>query len=230
MARFTTLLILVLSSWGFEISGVVPAVAELEPTAQTVPHEPHEATLRPEMEIFVESALDRFEAQGLELPDVTFVFHDDLMPCSGHKGMYHKKSGTLEMCSMDENTLLHELAHAWANHNLEPEQMSRFVSSRGLDSWNDQDDPWERRGTEHVAETIAWALAEDPHHVRWVETLDDGTVEVTHRILTIGVDVDELVANFEMLTGQQPLFRSELEWNIEAVTSLVSPEATRSNH
>lgn len=171
-------------------------------------------------------ALGRFDIQGLDLPEIDFVFHNDLRPCHGHKGMFHRSTWTLEMCAMDLRTMLHELAHAWANENLSLSQRQDFVASRALDSWNDHDDVWARRGTEHVAETIAWALAENPHHVKWVETLPGGSEQTTYRILSIGVEVDTLLDNFKDITGMDPVYRHSDEW---AVTERPagSPEVAR---
>lgn len=198
--------------------------AETHPEAGPVSQQ---AQLTEDQQAFVDFAVGRFAAQGMELPDVEFVFHADLSPCQGHKGMYHPGTGVLEMCSMDENTMLHELAHAWANENLTDSQKQDFVASRNLDSWNDHETAWEDRGTEHVAETIAWALASDPHHVKWVETNADGSSETTHRILTIGIDVEALLVNFDELTGMEPIFRDPSEWTPADNSNSASPEQAR---
>lgn len=182
-------------------------------------------SLTPEQHELVNWAITRFDQQGLALPQTEFVFYDDLLACNGHKGLFHPRTSTLEMCSMDPITMLHELAHAWANNSLSDRAKEDFVRSRQLPSWNDHDNAWEQRGTEHVAETIAWALAEDPHHVRWVETLRDGTKQSTHRILTLGLDVDNLLDNFKLLTGMDPVFRQPAKWTIdETATTPISPE------
>lgn len=179
---------------------------------------------------FVDDALARFAGQGLDLPETNFVFHENLLPCHGHKGLYRASTRTLEMCSMDSVTMLHELAHAWANENLSEEFKAEFVESRDLDSWNDHDHPWDRRGTEHVAETLAWALSEDPHHVEWMETLPDGSSQTTYVILSLGVDVVSLLHNFSEITGGEPEFRHVDEWMIEDDSSdLASPELARLN-
>lgn len=181
-----------------------------------------------EQQELVNRAVGRFDAQGLELPEVELVFHDDLVPCHGHKGRFHENKSTLEMCSMDPITMLHELAHAWANGNLSERFKDDFVRSHHLASWNDHGDAWDRRGTEHVAETIAWALADDPHDVKWVETLPDGSKQTTHRILTLGIDVDTLLDNFKQVTGMDPVFRHPDEWTVDETASTpISPELTR---
>ena len=123
--------------------------------------------------------------------------------------------------------MLHELAHAWANVNLDEEDRGAFMDLRGLDSWNDHADSWERRGTEHVAETLAWALNDEPTHVKWVETLGDGSLVTGHRLLSLGVDVDVLAEIFEWITGQEPMFRSEAEWAQNGPPTDLSPELAR---
>lgn len=177
-----------------------------------------------DQEAMVDFAIGRFETQGLRLPDLEFVFRDSLLPCDLHKGRYHKDIQLVEMCSMDKHTMLHELAHAWANHNLTRGQMDAFVTEHGLDSWNDPDHAWARRGTEHVAETIAWALSDEPRHVIWVEDLEDGTKVTTHKILTVDVEVEVLLAAFRSLTGVEPVYRDATEWS-GSEGSTFSPEA-----
>lgn len=174
----------------------------------------------------VDFALDRFETQGLQLPEVEFVFRDSLRPCDLHKGRYHRDLQLVEMCSMDKHTMLHELAHAWANYNLSRDQMEAFVIERALDSWNDPDHAWARRGTEHVAETIAWALSDEPRHIMWVENLKDGTKETTYRILTVSVEVEDLLADFKAITGMVSVYRHREEWSGQE-PPIFSPEMRR---
>ncbi len=188
---------------------------------------PGEPSRTVEQQTLIDFGLSRFDAQGLELPDVEIVFHDSLLPCHGHKGIYRAEIQRLEMCSLDKATMLHELAHAWANRHLTVEEMKAFVTWRGLDSWNDHDDVWERRGTEHVAETIAWALLDDPNHVKWVETQPDGSQTATHRILSLGLDVDVLLENLMTIIGQDPMFRHAGEWSIIDETPGHSPELAK---
>jgi hypothetical protein len=179
-----------------------------------------------DQQAMVDFALDRFGTQDLRLPDLEFVFRDSLLPCNLHKGRYHRDIQLVEMCSMDKHTMLHEVAHAWANNNLTRGQMEAFVTEHGLDSWNDPDHAWARRGTEHVAETIAWAVSDEPRHVMWVEDLEDGTKVTTHKILTVDVDVEVLLADFKSLTGMEPVYRDASEWS-GSERSTFSPEAPR---
>lgn len=179
----------------------------------------------PEQQALVDTAMSRFQIQGLKLPQVEIVFHPSSLSCRGRKGIYRESTKTLEMCSMDQATMLHELAHAWANNNLGTAEMDAFVALRGLDSWNDHRHPWERRGTEHVAETIAWALLEESNAVKWVDVADNGTRVESFRILTLGVDVETLRQDFKMITGMDPVFRTPEE--LEHDTNSLSPELRR---
>jgi len=182
--------------------------------------------LTTDQQALVDFALDRFETQGLRLPELRFVFHDTLQPCDLHKGRYHSDSQLVEMCSLDKHTMFHELAHAWANHKLTREQMELFVLEQDLDSWNDPDHEWARRGTEHVAEIIAWAVSDEPRHVQWVNHGEGGSEEITYKILTVDVEVGALMANFKVITGLDPVYRDSTEWAAPE-PSTFSPEAQR---
>jgi len=92
---------------------------------------PGEQSRTVEQQTLIDFGLSRFDAQGLELPDVGIVFHDSPLPCRGRKGLYWAASQKLEMCSLDKATMLHELAHAWANRHLAAEEMEAFVAWRG---------------------------------------------------------------------------------------------------
>ena len=88
-----------------------------------------------------------------------------------------------------QKTLLHELAHAWADLTLDSEMRRRFLDLRGLDIWHDNSVPWEERGFEHAAEIIAWGL------------LDQDLL-----LTSIGeTDTRKLAEAFELLTGRKPL-------------------------
>lgn len=173
-------------------------------------------------------ASSRFEGQGLSVPQIEIEFLPSTQDCDGHLGMYWHASRILRMCSMDKHTLLHEMAHAWANENLTAGDREAFIGHRGLATWNDHDHAWDQRGTEHAAETMAWALLDDPNHVKWVETLPDGTQQVSHRILTLDAEVETLMENFRMLTGMDPIFRDADEWAVkEGTSTAASPELAR---
>jgi hypothetical protein len=148
-----------------------------------------------------------------------------------HLGLYYESEKRLRMCSLDKRTMLHELAHAWANMSLTPGEKEAFSSLRGV-RWNDHSDSWQERGTEHAAEIIAWALADERYSVRWATT-EAGVSVSEFRLLTIeNSDVEALHQGFVLLTGMEPMFRSsiqvsspllELEWQ-EASGRSLSPE------
>ena len=184
-------------------------------------------SLTDEQMALIDFASHRFETQRLALPHLDFVFHDSLSPCDGHKGRYWGERDLIEMCSLDKTTLVHEMAHAWVRANLTLADQERFMETRGLETWNDHEVAWQRRGTEHAAETIAWALMDNPHHVEWIEILPDGTKQVGHRILTIDVEVEVLIENFHFFTGMSPVFRDASEWSVDHETPLTSIEVRR---
>jgi len=143
-------------------------------------------------------AVGRFASAGLELPDLTFVVFDSTIDCDASSGYYFASSRTLHICKLDDKTVLHELAHAWAGHTLTDAQKTSFAEFRGADGWNNADDKWKDRATEQAAETIAWALADEERTVAWV--LEDGTA--TRRLLTIDNSTPEQLAeSYRQLTG-----------------------------
>jgi hypothetical protein len=121
-----------------------------------------------------EWALGQFAQAGLRLPPLVVAFHDSKEPCGGHPGVF--RSGTparIDMCGFNwdrfivkaKMTLLHELGHAWADHSLTAEARQRFVDSRALPTWGDDQWPWKEQGSEQAAETFAWALLDEEHRM-----------------------------------------------------------------
>jgi len=90
----------------------------------------------------VEWAAGRFQAAGLELPDLTVEFHDDLASCRGSYGLYRVAASIIKMCNRGgmkiepRHTILHELAHAWKFENLTEEETTAFTQRRGLATWD----------------------------------------------------------------------------------------------
>jgi hypothetical protein len=83
-------------------------------------------------------------------------------------------------------TLLHEVAHAWIDQNVDQTTTAAFMELRGTEVWAAWDHAWEDRGTEHAAETLMWGI-------------QDGDYKIDFRL--DNVDCDELSAGYEMLTG-----------------------------
>lgn len=174
--------------------------------------------LSAEQQELVDFGLSRFEAQGLALPDVRFKFHSSVMQCGGHLGKYHHGTGTVTMCSLDKGTMLHELAHAWADITLTEQDRKAFVELRGLSAWNDRSQPWKDRGTEQTAEVIAWALLDEPNALLFLSDRPDGSPQPEFRLLSIGnSSVESLHEAFVVLTGMEPVFRSPSEWDSESL-------------
>lgn len=179
--------------------------------------------LTAEQQELVGWALSRFSEAGLDLPSVEFVFHQDSRSCYGHVGLYYRDRTSLHMCRLDKRTMLHELAHAWANEALTETARAAFVAHRGLETWNDQTVDWELRGTEHAAEIVTWSLMDRNIQVPFVETPG---AAMTYRLLTIPASSpDELVSAYEVLTGRTPVFRQPSDW--AARPEVMSPEAAR---
>lgn len=185
---------------------------------------PFGSTLTPDQAAFIAEGEARFAAAGLDLPQIEYVFHDDTEACDWHRGLYYPSTGTLMICTMSQEALVHELAHAWAESTLSATDKTAFVARRDLPTWDDHRLVWELRGTEHVAEIIAWGVADESRLVTWVE--DDG--EVTHRLLTIA-DSDPAVLRdeYRRLTGSDPVVRDPAEWDATEGVVAFSPEAAR---
>jgi len=167
-------------------------------------------------------ARSRFKDAGLELPNIEIVVFDSTIDCDGRVGYYYADAGRLELCRLDKKTVLHELAHAWANHNLTAENRAGFVRLRNLTSWNDDGEPWKHRATEHAAETISWALMDRETTVPWVS--EDGAE--TRRLLTIdNSSPRELTEAYRFLTGLDLHFDRSL--GEENTVRTVSPELLR---
>lgn len=68
-----------------------------------------------------------------------------------------------------------------------------FGEHVGLETWNDPTVAWDRRAIEHAADTIAWGL-----------------MDREMRMLAIGDPTrDELVVGFRILTGTDPLPKTD---------------------
>jgi hypothetical protein len=134
-------------------------------------------------------AVARFERAGLEPPSVQIRFHADRAGCGGHLG--YAWDGRVDVCTvlvneMARRNLLHEMGHIWIDQNVPDTRREQFLLLRGLSSWNSSTDPWQERGYEQAAETMAWALGD--------------------RILSAQIPDNEpaqLAAAFELLTGTQ---------------------------
>jgi hypothetical protein len=146
----------------------------------------------------VDWSLERYEAAGLQLPDIDVTFYSwepSMAACSGHGGMwtFDQDKHSIDVCAVGvpsrRRMLLHEFAHAWTHVNLTNSDREAFLGQRGLGTWNDADTAWEHRGAEQAAEVMNWGLYMycDPQH------------------MVDGEDAASLTAAFELLTGTRPI-------------------------
>lgn len=114
---------------------------------------------------------ERFAAANLSVPsNIVPSFHDSIAACNGNLGLSTIENGTprVRICWSHENpgvelrlqeqVLVHELAHAWADANLDESRKAAFVEFTGAGSWNLAATDWDNRGTERAADLITWAL------------------------------------------------------------------------
>jgi hypothetical protein len=145
-------------------------------------------------EAAVDWALHRFRTGGLrELPPLEVHLHRSREGCDGGLGLY--SMNRIDLCTKDSSEpyarkyALHEIAHAWAETNVDPGLMRRFMDVRDVEAWNDQRVPWKERGTEQAAEIIAWGLGE-------------GEIVPT---LSEPLESKALAGLYELLTGRAPI-------------------------
>lgn len=140
----------------------------------------------PELTAVIAALIDRFNNAGLTLPEVRFYVHTTKAGCNGHVGLFKRfdEQDRIDLCITSglDYPILHELAHAWAHHNLADHTRQAFLDQSGL-VWNDPDVEWDERGTEVAANIVAWGLYDNP-------LLAEEAVRHTERLI-----------HFELLTG-----------------------------
>ena len=171
------------------VAALLGAVALLARPIQAQGSTIHDGTAR--QRAVVGWALGRYREAGLDLPALDIYFHADPSGCGGNSGLY--LAGRLDVCAGDQDTpyvrktIVHELAHAWADRNVTAEVRAAFLQARGLPTWDDRDEPWGLRGAEQAAEVIAWAIGPG------LEPLIPGHPTA-----------DELSTSYRILTGETP--------------------------
>jgi hypothetical protein len=146
-------------------------------------------------------ALERFEQAGLELPATVITFHDDHAGCGGSSGLYRPGDpAEVHLCIPAERPAkarkliaLHELGHAWAETRTDESTRQAFLEERGIDTWQDPGRQPHLWGAEHAAETISWALMDEP--VRIIRIYDAAPAQLT--------------SAYRVLTGHEPLNAQE---------------------
>ena len=140
-----------------------------------------------------EWALDRFDGAGLVLPALEVEFHDHLDPCHGYYGSFTNSDPYhIDICGFNNDRflpapkkmILHELGHAWLFANVDDPTIDSFLSFRGLDTWNDPTVDWSKRGFEHAAEVISWALDDSERRVFTITDSHPDVFAAAYQILT----------------------------------------------
>lgn len=144
----------------------------------------------------VDWALRRFRAAGLDgMPPLDIHLHGSSEGCNGSGNRGYYRDGRIDLCTAEASEpyarkfALHEIAHAWAEANVDAETRARFMRLRGIETWNDGDVPWKERGHEQVAEVIAWGLGEG---------------EIAPQLDEL-VDTQSLIDGYVLLTGLYPI-------------------------
>lgn len=127
--------------------------------------------LTPAQSTLMTTSLERFTQAGLEAPvHVVPSFHKSMDACNGNLGLSTIEDGVarVRVCWSHENpgvelrlqeqALVHELAHAWAKVSLDDARRDAFVEFTESSSWDLAAHGWNDRGTERSADLITWAL------------------------------------------------------------------------
>lgn len=145
-------------------------------------------------------AADLFTDKGFDLPSVAIEFHADEEGCGGMRGRTHLaaegEAAFIHVCATHDRlwieetwrrrTLLHELAHAWIDQNVNETVTAAFVELRAVDTWLARDHLWQDRGAEHAAEIFMWGVQDGDYTLDF--RLDD-------------TECSEVSAAYTLLTG-----------------------------
>ena len=133
-------------------------------------------------------AVKRYRSAGLTLPEIDLYFHTNESGCRGY--VAYQIDGRIDFCGRlamepgPQRIVLHELAHAWCDANMDEASRARFIDQRGLVSWNGSSTDYKARGYEQAAEIIAWGLGVgSPTPVIEGQT-DPSGLTVSFRLLT----------------------------------------------
>jgi hypothetical protein len=159
----------------------------------------------PGLEGLITWSFDQFRTHGLGTPNVRRVtFHDNQIDrCEGVTGLILGDAVTIcfdsrAACQNQDCTTwdawvtkatLHELAHAWMDEHLSSQIIEQFQEAASMPTWSDPEHAWGERGVELAAETIAWALTDQPSRVN--PKLGPHTC-------------DEVAQYYQILTGHTP--------------------------
>ena len=90
-------------------------------------------------------AIERFQAAGLELPEVEIHIHLTSEGCGGRAGSFNPTLGRVDVCEAEPTVVLHELGHVWAKAHLTDGKRQAYVAAGGFESWSDAG-YWDDRG------------------------------------------------------------------------------------
>ena len=163
----------------------------------------------PAVHAFLEWGLERFDLAGLEMPQVesvTFLEASAYCYNLGGEATSTDQGAAIILCrtaddvcvddhcrqwrDRDRQLWLHELAHPWLDAHTDDSIRADYLELTGLQRWSDPQDPWEERGVELAAETIAYGLMDEP----------------VERHPEFDADRTELVNGFRILTGSDPIW------------------------
>ena len=132
-------------------------------------------------------AVKRFSAAGLELPPLTIFIHHGNAECKEARGLYGRDGDAqrVDICTDDERIIIHELAHAWEQHQVDDEHRNSLLEAWDLEFWQNLDIPHHKRGIEIAANVMAIGLMFRP--------LSDTEANLR----------SETLDRFEALTGMQ---------------------------
>ena len=108
-------------------------------------------------------AVERMAAYGMELAvdEISIGLDPTREACDGNTAFAATggEESLIVVCNSTVGTLVHELTHVWASKNLSDEDKAAWVEERGLDAWGDG--PWRDRGSEHLADIVAWGMDDE---------------------------------------------------------------------
>jgi hypothetical protein len=162
----------------------------------------------PELDGFLQWGFSRFEAAGLAVPQVSSVtLLNARAACYnlGGQASTTEEGTSITLCRTPEDICLddtcqdwvarsrqlwlHELAHPWLDKHTDDATRAAFLEFVGLPRWADQNDPWQERGVERAADTIAFGLMDEP-------------VEIAPEF---HAECEERAAGFRVLTRADPI-------------------------
>ena len=118
----------------------------------------------PEVRETVTLAVKRFASAGLELPPLTIHLHISMDERKGGRGLYARNGDgrRVDICTRSERIIIHELAHAWEQHQVDDDLRNRLLIEWDLEFWQNLDVPHHERGIEVAANIVEVGLMFNP--------------------------------------------------------------------